>query len=412
MKIATPQEPLLAALAAKRPAEQQRALSRVHWSERLTSMWAPVFVFLAAFAPYVLLVQLYYPSYVWAQPALKAIGLAMVAWFAGLALDRLLRSEARKRRRARVEASELLAQLDRELRRNRDLSPQVRDRIVQQAAAVDAARASHDAAALDALVGKLGQLADKSLPGWRKRTTVDGIKGLLWTLLAVLLLRTLFVEPFRIPTGSMLPTLNLGDHVVVNRFIYGVRIPFINVVPFQIVRAPRRGDIIVFNNPVNTSEDFIKRVVGVPGDRVEIKDETVYVNGVAQPRHLVAQDTTVWNREDNGTGRWFEEHPELDEENLDGHRHAVLRKPEISHHPYEGPFLVPEGHVFVMGDNRDSSADSRYGFGVSERVEYVPYGNIKGKAMVVWLSLSHDGLGSSLFEGTGLRTDRLFTPLE
>lgn len=412
MKIATPQETLLAALAAKRPAEQQRALARIHWGERLTSLWAPVFVFLAAFAPYVLLVQLHYPSHLWAQPALKAIGLAMVAWFAVLAPYRLARPASRKRRRARVEASELLAQLDKELRRSRDLNPQARERIVQQAVALDAARTSEDADAPNALAGKLGQLADKSLPGWRRRTTVDGVKGLLWTLLAVLLLRTLFVEPFRIPTGSMLPTLNLGDHVVVNRFIYGVRIPFINVVPFQILRAPRRGDVIVFNNPVNTSEDFIKRVVGLPGDRVEIKDETVYVNGVAAPRSLVAQQTTVWNR-NGGEGPWFEERPQLFEESLDGRRHAVLRQADDHHRAYEGPYLVPEGHVFVLGDNRDQSADSRYGFrGEGNPVEYVPYGNIKGKAMVIWLSLSYGGLGSGLFGGTGLRTDRLFTPLE
>lgn len=399
---------LMPQLAAARPPEEQKAFQRVMWTERLTSLWSPLLVFALVFAPYILLVELAPQSAGWAQPLLKLFGLLMVLWFIALALHRVAFAEARKLRRLRVEAGELLGQMDRELRRLPKESEAQRTKIVSQAQALDRARLGNDATALETELGKLSSVADKAVAGWRKRGTVDGMKGLFWTLLAVLALRTVLVEPYRIPTGSMLPTLNLGDHVVVNRFVYGVRIPFVNIVPFPIIRRPARGDVIVFNNPLNTAEDFIKRVIAVPGDTVEIVESVVILNGVPQPRTLVERSFEVNNRDEGGP--WYSQRFQLFTENLDGHEHAVLRDPTLGTRR-EGPWTVPEGHVFVMGDNRDNSADSRRGFGVIRDVAFVPYGNIKGKAMVIWLSWSRGGVGHQLF-GSGLRTDRLFTPVQ
>ena len=137
--------------------------------------------------------------------------------------------------------------------------------------------------------------------------TADLLVGLVKALVVALLIRTVLVEPFKIPSGSMLPTLEIGDQIFVNKFIYGVRIPYLNVVPFSLVRSPERGDVIVFNNPADTSKDFIKRVVGIPGDVVEIRDDVVYVNGREQPRTLVATDFPVWDEEHARQTSWLSE---------------------------------------------------------------------------------------------------------
>jgi signal peptidase I len=227
--------------------------------------------------------------------------------------------------------------------------------------------------------------------------------------LVALAIRTVLIEPFRIPSGSMIPTLEIGDQIFVNKFIYGVRIPFTNYVPFRIVRAPERGDVIVFNNPVQPDKDFVKRIVGVPGDVVELKDKVVFINGKVTPTTL---EHPAYRYMDEGAG-WAEFEGALSRETLGSTLHYTLRETSDPTGLHEGPWTVPENAVFVMGDNRDKSLDSRYGLGAGQHlgVQFVPYGNIKGKAMVIWISFSHGGLFSSLFGGTGLRTDRFFEPV-
>ncbi len=403
-------EKLEAEISARRTIEQQRASRRLIIRETLSSLWAPVTFFGLSLVLYIVLVEIHTGIYVWAQPLLKDLGLAALLWFAGLLVWRLAVPGPKRLRHLRREARELCQELDGVLRlHGNQLEPKVRERLVELAAAVDTYRIAGNADRLDPELRKLSEMMDKHLTSWRRNSTLDLVIGFAKALAVALLIRGVIIEPFKIPSGSMIPTLEIGDQIFVNKFIYGVRIPWVNKVPFVISRLPQRGDVIVFNNPVDESKDFIKRVIGIPGDEVKIVDEVVYINGVPQPRKLLNPNAVI-HQEINGY--WTDETDALYEENLDGHFHQTLQRPNHPNgHKKEGPWTVPAGRVFVMGDNRDNSADSRVGFGVTGHIEFVPYGNIKGKAMVIWLSLSYDGLFSSVFGGTGLRTDRLFLPV-
>lgn len=217
-------------------------------------------------------------------------------------------------------------------------------------------------------------------------------------LLTVLVIRSVVAEPFRIPSGSMVPTLEIGDYILVNKFAYGLRVPFtpVQVMP---VAEPRRGEIIVFRYPEDPSQDYIKRVVGLPGDEIVVRDNVVYVDGKVQSQHLV--DSFTFQADG-----CREERRDMYLENLDGVEHRILTRPRRARileggHPSDfGPYVVPEDMVFVMGDNRDNSSDSR-SWGP------VPRANIKGRAMVVWLSW--DGCAEPV---GSLRLDRMGTVLK
>jgi signal peptidase I len=311
------------------------------------------------------------------------------------------------------------------------IEPKTFERLIDQQTAVRQAMVQRDATKLETELNKLSELADKHLSTWRRNSALDFVIGFAKAFAVAMLIRAIIIEPFKIPSGSMIPTLEIGDQIFVNKFIYGVRIPWINKVPFVLVREPQRGDVIVFNNPVNEDLDFIKRVIGIPGDHIKIENEVISVNGIPQERSLKQERYTYFNQDDN-RGPWTPREEMLYEESLSGHVHATLQEPYTCLHPeidqgkctysYPDPadpsvrrteIVVPPRSVFVMGDHRDQSADGRYGLGtsISPKVVFVPYGNIKGKAMVIWLSLSHDGFLSSLFGGTGLRADRLFQPV-
>ena len=216
---------------------------------------------------------------------------------------------------------------------------------------------------------------------------LDWTAGLFPVILIVFLLRSFLFEPFKIPSGSMIPTLLVGDLILVNKFHYGVRLPVINK---KIIanHDPRRGDVVVFRYPKDTSVDYIKRVVGVPGDEVAYVNKRLTING--QP--VAEQPMSPYYDEDSlGYYQRFTE-------NLLGVEHSILnndsRPPGVipdSTFPYrencrynaEGVVCkVPAGHYFMMGDNRDNSQDSRYwGF--------VPDENIVGKAFFIWMNFGN-----------------------
>ncbi len=390
--------------------EQLKTLERIKWEERFFSLWAPVTIFGVVFSIYIAIVESSVCTYLWLQLPLKVFGLLCLAyWLVLVALGQLVRP-FKAMRKARREAEELYDEVEEVMKkRGASLEKKARGDVTELTQALLAALAQRDAKALSDAVAKLDAAADKHLMKWRKGGALDFAKGFGKALLVALAIRTLLIEPYKIPSGSMVPTLEIGDQIFVNKFIYGVRIPFTHYVPFQIVRPPRRGDVIVFNNPVNTEKDFIKRVIGVPGDKIEVHGHQLIVNGVEQPWTIEAQDYHWWD-DPNARGEWLErDDPDLGREALDGQPHYTLRGKIAS--PFDdNPIVVPEKTVFVMGDNRDHSADSRYNLGEQppNKVVFVPYGNIKGKAMVIWLSLSHGGFLSGFFGGTGLRTDRLF----
>ena len=215
-------------------------------------------------------------------------------------------------------------------------------------------------------------------------------------LLAVLVIRNVVAEPFRIPSGSMVPTLEIGDYIIVNKFAYGLRLPF---TPMELVPVgqPARGEIIVFRFPADPSVDYIKRIVAIPGDEVLVHHNALYVNGTRVEKKYVENYTFV---DDDCAALPAERYLE----DMDGAAHEILYSPGPGGRLSEfGPFTVPAGQVFVMGDNRDNSSDSR-AWGT------VPMENIKGRAVVVWLSLDHcSGLNVGPLPPLRVRLERFGT---
>jgi len=201
---------------------------------------------------------------------------------------------------------------------------------------------------------------DTNLPK-RKSTIREYAEAILIALLLALFIRTFVVQAFKIPSGSMKNTLLIGDHILVNKFIYGIKNPFSGST-WMPVKQPQRKDIIVFRYPVNPSQDYIKRVIGIPGDRIEVKDKKVYVNDA-----LLDEDYTIF----------------LDNKIIPGNVQSRDNMP---------PVTVPEGSLFVMGDNRDNSYDSRFW-------NFVELKAVKGKAFILYWSWNK--------ENTSVRWNRI-----
>ncbi len=182
----------------------------------------------------------------------------------------------------------------------------------------------------------------------------------------VLLLRSFLIEPFRIPSGSLEPTLQVGDFVAVNKFIYGLRLPVTDTLIIPI-KKPKNGDIAVFRWPPNPSYDYIKRVIGVPLDKISYHNKVLTINGKAMPQQFI--EYTTDESSDQAVMKY--------KENLNGVVHDIYIRPNTPAVDFD--IEVPAGHYFMMGDNRDDSADSRFWGFVDENY-------LRGQALLVWMS--------------------------
>lgn len=231
---------------------------------------------------------------------------------------------------------------------------------------------------LDRLVWKTRAEPSGSSSGTLE-TMVEYSRSFFPVLLFVLVIRSFVFEPFRIPSGSMMPTLLQGDFIFVQKFAYGLRLP---VLENKIIETgePERGDVVVFRLPENPSINYIKRVIGLPGDTVVLEDQRLTINGEEMPLE-VADDFSRTNP------RFIE--------TLDGREHSIYIL-SFDYTPKAGTYTVPEGHYFVMGDNRDRSKDSRY-------IESIPESHLVGEAVRIWMHM--DGFSMPRWERIGMKIE-------
>lgn len=218
---------------------------------------------------------------------------------------------------------------------------------------------------------------------WTKDKTVKELKSLMVIGILVFAFRSMFFEPFTIPSGSMIPTLLIGDFVLVNKMSYGLKVPFSEMFSSPIYlteyKEPKRGDIIVFKYPKDQSTNYIKRLIGLPGDRIAIRKRIVYVNGEAIETKVADSKKYMEDMDEK-----YRRYNLLFFNTKTGEKdHIIQFNADDDEYGYNSNYeetVVPDGHYFVLGDNRDFSADSRYwGF--------VPKENIKGKAVLIWFSM-------------------------
>jgi signal peptidase I len=287
-------------------------------------------------------------------------------------------------KRARLEGRHLVKESRRILKKKSYRIPEtIAALVAAQADAVEEALRGDDLERVRRAIGALDDTMDENLQFARKSTLREYSESIGVAVAIALLLRAFVVEAFQIPSGSMIPTLEVGDHIFVSKFAYGLTVPFTNKKIVDL-GTPKRGDIIVFKFPLDQSTDYIKRVVGLPGDAVEMRDGELYINGHAVQRERVPRPYRYTDSSAHERGGVSDEREgDLWIENLDGTKHETLQEHANGSRDFERR-VVPAGHVFVMGDNRDNSSDSRV-WG------YVDRDLIKGKALIVWWSRDASG---------------------
>ncbi len=221
----------------------------------------------------------------------------------------------------------------------------------------------------------------------KRKFWVEGTGSFLLAVLLALTVRWAFLEAYAIPSASMLPTLLINDHIFINKILFGLRVPMTEqwLIHFS---GPKRGDVVVFRYPKDKSQYYIKRIIGLPGDRVFFENGNLYVNEhvVERKKPEELKQDFLWVRDQDFQGEESsggKENYTHWEESLDDTEYSVLLRKEQPLHVSYGPFTVPQDHFFVMGDNRNNSQDSREW---SEQKRFVPRDYLVGRAMFVWLS--------------------------
>lgn len=331
-------------------------------------------------------VFLYFLSREQPRPGWLALAAGLVlAYFESRSLPGL--KERTALRRSRAEARRLVKSVRGAIRKQKNWAGSgAIDSLSAAIDSLDQAMDGYDAGEIDRAAKSLDELAEKHLT--RKAPAREYAEQIGGAVLVALLLRAFAYEAFKIPSSSMVPTLLVGDHLFVNKFVYGLRVPF--TVKKIWAQVPERGDIVVFNRPGDESgDDVIKRVIGLPGDRITVRDRHIWVNGEpleTSPLPPVEINEHGDSADDTSKGPFVTHYPF--KETLGEHSYVAFargRWPAVVPGT-EGEWVVEPGHVFVMGDNRDNSQDSRFprwegGFG------QVPISYIKGRADVIWLSI-------------------------
>jgi len=315
-----------------------------------------------------------------------------------------LLTRLRERRFHKKQLRQIRVVLDRTRKRGLSESPAAR-KLAELTIEMKASLAKGDLARCERLEEDAAALVERDLPTCAKATWLESFLSLFWAVMAALAIRAFLVEPFQIPTGSMIPTLQIGDHIFVNKLAYGFRIPFVN---WHVAKwdDPARGDIVIFPYPVpgpDQGKDYIKRVVALPGDRVRLDDNVLVINGqrvevTPFTKGIPCMDSTPpeircdTQLERLGEHAIVTQHQDEASCALRGHCDstwpAKTRPPCFGLSPclYYGAgdqnpdwpdVKIPEDHFLVMGDNRDNSSDGRY-WGVVSRSD------VLGKAMFIW----------------------------